>query len=52
MVQGKPSAGLVDGDDEQIIDCLEHVRDVFWTITRFLIVSGCAGSHFDEGLHE
>jgi hypothetical protein len=26
VVQGQPSARVVDGDEEQIIQCLEHVR--------------------------
>jgi hypothetical protein len=26
MVQGQPSTEIVDGDDDQIIQCLEHVK--------------------------
>jgi hypothetical protein len=32
VVQGQPSAGVMDGDDEQIIQCLEHV----WVRLSFL----------------
>jgi hypothetical protein len=62
VVQGKPSARLVDEDGEQIIDCLKHIKRrnlppphllfSLYTITLFDFVSGCAGSHFDEGPHE
>jgi hypothetical protein len=26
VVQGQPSTGVVDGDEEQIIQCLKHMR--------------------------
>jgi hypothetical protein len=29
MVQGQSSTSIVGGDDEQIIQCLEHVRARF-----------------------
>jgi hypothetical protein len=54
VVQGEPSAGVMDGDDEQIIQCLEHVRPCDLSFAFFFVwhhdvtVSGCVGSLFDE----
>jgi hypothetical protein len=53
MVQRQSSAGVVDGDEGQIIDCLEHIRQcIFFTFVVFDLVSDCADSCFNEGLFE
>jgi hypothetical protein len=37
VVQGELSAGVMDGDDEQIIQCLEHVRTYDLSFAFFFV---------------
>jgi hypothetical protein len=37
MVWGQPSAGVVDGDNEQIVQCLEHIRRCDSSVPFFFV---------------
>jgi hypothetical protein len=49
MVQGQSLVGVEDRDEGQVIDYIKHIR---WRVIFSDIVSGCAGSLFDEGPRE